>query len=176
MTTFQETEKLEDIWKEFSYDLINIIMGIKHSPFHEYLAAIHRNYDAVTLTLNFDGLLIREFVVNGNKEVEKAFSLPTKEECESFFLRHSNANSLKESLEIQARGDIFYVKCDGDGFCPQKGQQHSLWAFIASLPEKENHTMQIFFKNVMLAAKLVNLFFLFLDPTIKKKACERCLR
>ena len=134
LTAFQETKSLEDIWKVFNDKLVDIIIDTKRSPFHEDLANIHRNYDAVTLTLNFDGLLIREFEYHGKNPDEKAFSLPTKAECENFFLRHKNEVPLTEYLEIQVRGDIFYVKCDSDGFCPQKGQQHSLWAFIASYP------------------------------------------
>ena len=142
LTAFQETKSLEDIWKDFNDKLVDIIIDTKRSPFHKDLAEIHRNYDAVTLTLNFDGLLISEFEHHGKNPDEKAFSLPTKEECENFFLRHKNEVPLnevplEEYLEIQVRGDIFYVKCDSDGFCPQKGQQHSLWAFIASYPRNK---------------------------------------
>ncbi|MDP1815412.1 MAG: hypothetical protein Q8K92_13270, partial [Leadbetterella sp.] len=136
LNIFQENKNktLESIWKEFNDDLVNIIIDTKRSPFHANVANIHRKCGAVTLTLNFDGLLIREFEQYGNKNEEKAFSLPTKEECENFFLRHKNESAIKEYLEIQIRGDIFYVICDSDGFCPQKGKQHSLWAFIASYP------------------------------------------
>ncbi|MCX5824152.1 MAG: HD domain-containing protein [Deltaproteobacteria bacterium] len=137
---FQEKEDLEGIWKDFNEELIDIIIDTKRSPFHEKLADVHRNYGAVTLTLNFDGLLIREFEKYGDYEKEKAFSLPKPEECESFFLRLRNdKSSLKEYLEIQIRGDIFYITCDADGFCPQKGQPHSLWAFIASYHRDSKH-------------------------------------
>jgi HD superfamily phosphohydrolase len=134
LTAFQETDSLKSIWEEFNDELIKKIINANRSTFHQELANIHRKYNAVTLTLNFDGLLIREFEQYGRNADEKAFSLPTGEECENFFLRHKNQALKDEYLEIQIRGDIFYVKCDSDGFCPQKGRQHSLWAYIASYP------------------------------------------
>jgi hypothetical protein len=146
LTAFQEKKSLESIWEVFNDKLVDIIIDTKPSPFHEKLANMHRKYGAVTLTLNFDGLLIREFEKNGDKNTEKAFSLPTQKECESFFLRHKNESPLSEYLEIQIRGDIFYIKCDADGFCPEKGQQHSLWAFIASFPRNEEYNKEFFRK------------------------------
>jgi len=140
LNIFQEKEDLKSIWKDFNDNLVDIIINTEQSPFHAKLADIHRNYGAVTMTLNFDGLLIREFEIHSHRKDEKAFSLPMTEECENFFLRLRNdKTSLKEYLEIQIRGDIFYITCDADGFCPQKGQQHSLWAFIASYPRDSNH-------------------------------------
>lgn len=175
LTAFQETKSLEGIWNDFNDKLVDIIIDTKRSPFHKDLAEIHRNYDAVTLTLNFDGLLIREFEHHGKNPAEKAFSLPTKEECENFFLRRKNEVPLKEYLEIQVRGDIFYVKCDSDGFCPQKGQQHSLWAFIASYPRNENKYNADFLRKCHACGKPGKSFLSFPGSYDKEKSMREML-
>ena len=144
LKAFQETDDLKNnIWKLLNKDwLLPRILDARPTSFHKLLADFYESFDAVNITLNFDGLLIREFEINRKTEkqkLEKAFSLPTKKECESFFLRlGSKENTVKEYLEIQTRGDILYVKCDAEGhYCPNKEKKHSLWAPIASYPRDE---------------------------------------
>ena len=145
LKAFQETDDLKkNIWKPVNKEkLLPVILDAAPTPFHKVLANLYETFDAVNITLNFDGLLIREFEIGRKpkkKEFEKAFSLPTKEECESFFLRlGSKGNTVKEYLEIQIRGDILYVECDAREFCPNKGKKHSLWAPIASYPATEKN-------------------------------------
>jgi len=180
LNIFQEKENLKSIWKDFNDKLVDIIINTERSPFHEKLADIHRKYGAVTLTLNFDGLLIQEFEkYSQRKNEEKAFSLPTTEECENFFLRLRNdKSSLKEYLEIQIRGDIFYITCDADGFCPQKGQQRSLWAFIASYPEdqKNNGYKEDFFLKCPACGKRGKSFLSFPGSYEKEKDMRKMLQ
>jgi len=143
LKAFQEIKGLKEKWRSLNREwLLPEILNATPTPFHKVLANFYESFDAVNITLNFDGLLIREFELNRKKEKgkqEKAFSLPTKEECESFFLRPLNKNAVKEYLEIQIRGDILYVECDAREFCPNKGKKHSLWAPIASYPASEKN-------------------------------------
>lgn len=111
LSAFQERDELSEIWKAFNEELLRDILKANTPIFHEKLAELYETFNAMCLTLNFDGLLIREMVINRNK---KAFSLPTKEECESFFVRLGKKKNEKdkngeEFLEIQVRGDIFYL-------------------------------------------------------------------
>lgn len=145
LKAFQETDDLKkNIWKPRieKWLLPQILKDAHPTFFHKALATLYEAYDAVNITLNFDGLLIREFEISRKEEKgkeEKAFSLPTKEECGNFFLRLGNKEVKgKEYLEIQARGDILYVTCDAEEFyCPNKEKKHSLWAPIASFPSHE---------------------------------------
>ena len=144
LNTFQERKELREEWKSLNREwLLPAILNANPTPFHKALANFYESFDAVNITLNFDGLLIREFEINRKREkekLEKAFSLPTKEECENFFLRPlGTKNTVKEYLEIQIRGDILYVECDAREFCPNKGKKHSLWAPIASYPASEKN-------------------------------------
>ena len=123
-------------WKEFNNQLLDKIVDAEPALFHEKLSDVYKLVDAVCLTLNFDGLLIRALLKNRKNNNERAFSLPIKSECESFFLRTLSKNNQNERnfLEIQIRGDILYVTCTAKGYCPQKGagKERSIWASIAS--------------------------------------------
>ncbi|MGD2090982.1 MAG: HD domain-containing protein [Candidatus Aminicenantes bacterium] len=143
LNAFQEDAQLKDkVWSALNIWLLEKILNANPTPFHENLAKLYRNVEvnAICLTLNFDGLLIRRFVM----EKKRAFSLPTREECERFFLRPGNSPTRnkskkdepeKEYIEIQIRGDILYVKCNSKQFCPNKSRdaKHSLWANVASI-------------------------------------------
>jgi len=62
LNTFQEKEVLrERVWKEFNKDLLDKILKAKPTVFHKELAELYVKVNAVCLTLNFDGLLIRDF-------------------------------------------------------------------------------------------------------------------
>jgi hypothetical protein len=135
LNIFQENKELKQAWKKLNEWLLGEILKAKRSDFHKGLADLYEKFNAVCLTLNFDGLLIREFIEhraegNGNK---RAFSLPTKKECEKFFVRNMpDDKEAKEFLEIQIRGDILYVVCTSKEYCPQKGEKRPLWAYLAS--------------------------------------------
>jgi HD superfamily phosphohydrolase len=141
LSAFQARENLREEWESLNDWLLRKILRAKPTTFHKKLAELYEKFDAVNITLNFDGLLIREFEINRKPEkekFEKAFSLPTKEECENFFLRPlGTKNTVKEYLEIQIRGDILYVVCDSNGFCPQKDKLRPLWSSIASYPKNK---------------------------------------
>lgn len=146
LNSFQENNDLKDEWQKLNRWLLDQILKASPTPFHQGLADIYKELNAVCLTLNFDGLLIREFVQYRSRtgHTERAFSLPTPHESESFFLRNPETMDItnqKEFLEIQIRGDILYVECNAQGYCPQKGKgkERSIWASIASYKtEKEN--------------------------------------
>lgn len=147
LNAFQEKDGLKEEWKSRNIDwLLPEILDANPTPFHKELANFYESFDAVNITLNFDGLLIREFEARREKKEEKEkckkrtfFSLPVPKECEDFFLRlHDTEDNIKEYLEIQIRGDILYVECDAKKFCPNKGKKHSLWASVDSFSQ-ENH-------------------------------------
>jgi len=143
LNSFQENSVLKDEWQQLNKWLLDEILKACPTPFHQGLADIYEAINAVCLTLNFDGLLIREFVqyrsIEGHRK--RAFSLPTVEECEQFFLRTSNPGEKeaeREFLEVQIRGDILYIECNAAGYCPQKGtgKERSIWASIGSFSDK----------------------------------------
>ena len=154
LNTFQERQELREEWKSVNKWLLKAIICAKPTNFHEKLAELYEKFNAVNITLNFDGLLIRELnnrIMQRNesdgKETERkesAFSLPTREECESFFLRlgdtkkkEDKEDKEKEYLEIQIRGDILYVICDSKGFCPQKDKLRPLWSSFTSYTQNK---------------------------------------
>ena len=133
LSVFQKRSEIEDHWKRMNNWLLREILNANPTPFHEGLADLYEQFGAVCLTLNFDGLLIRELVKKRNK---KAFSLPRKEECEKFFSRlypkrKNTEEYVKEFIEVQVRGDILYLECKRKGYCPQKEKPpQSLWTTL----------------------------------------------
>ncbi|MEW6107853.1 MAG: HD domain-containing protein [Nitrospirota bacterium] len=143
LNSFQENSVLKDEWQQLNKWLFDEILKASPTAFHQGLADIYEELNAVCLTLNFDGLLIREFVQYRSivEHRKRAFSLPTVEECEQFFLRtynHGEKESEREFLEVQIRGDILYIECNAAGYCPQKGtgKERSIWASIGSFSDK----------------------------------------
>jgi hypothetical protein len=148
LNTFQERQELREEWKSVNKWLLKAIIRAKPTNFHKKLAELYEKFNAVNITLNFDGLLIRELnnrIMQRNetegketKRKESAFSLPTRGECESFFLRLGDTKDKeKEYLEIQIRGDILYVICDSNGFCPQKHKLRPLWSSFTSYTQNK---------------------------------------
>ena len=151
LNAFQENKELRDEWKSVNKWLLEAIIRAKPTNFHEKLADLYEKFDAVNITLNFDGLLIRELndrIMQRNETEEKeterkesAFSLPTRKECERFFLRlgeiEDKEDKETEYLEIQIRGDILYVMCDSKGFCPQKDKLRPLWSSFTSYTQNK---------------------------------------
>jgi NAD-dependent SIR2 family protein deacetylase len=135
LNTFQEKEELRNYeWRKLNLWLFDQILEASPTPFHKKLADLCEEIDSLCLTLNFDGLLIRELVQYRSRP--KSFSLPTKKECESFFLRDKDRlNGRREFLEIQIRGDILYVVCNSRSYCPQQGKEYPLWTSVASFPK-----------------------------------------
>lgn len=131
LNSFQEHHKLKaNEWTSMNKWLLNKILKAKPSEFHENLAKLYYLFNAVCLTLNFDGLLIRYFI---NNKI-KAFSLPKEDECEAFFLHNgvSQSQDEKAMIEIQIRGDILYIQCQSKQFCPNALKKHSLWKNVVS--------------------------------------------
>lgn len=154
LNTFQQNKSLKEEWKKLNGWLLGEILNAEPTLFHKKLAELYVHFGAICLTLNFDGLLIREFIQYRKNGNERAFSLPTKEECERFFLRnHIGEGKVdkKEFLEVQIRGDILYITCDSEKYCPQKERKHSLWTFLASHitdkgSENKDLTPEVFLK------------------------------
>lgn len=151
LNSFQENNDLKNEWQKLNEWLLDQILKASPTPFHQGLADIYNELNAVCLTLNFDGLLIRQFVQYRSMagHHERAFSLPTMEECEQFFLRTSNPSekgTQREFLEVQIRGDILYVECNAAGYCPQKGKgkERSIWASIASYSNESSGSSDFF--------------------------------
>jgi|GEM_PF-2707379 len=127
LMTFQSDDStLLNIWREFNKWLLDKIVDSKPGESHSNLATLCETHGAKCVTLNFDGLLVRQ--LRGANKV--AFSLPDQEDCENFLTRVDN-NS--EYLEVQARGDILYLMCKRSGFCTEKRKQ-SLWASVPTSP------------------------------------------
>ena len=128
LNVFQEKKDFkEHVWKKMNEWLFKEIYEALPTFFHNGLVAISQDLNILSLTLNFDGLLIKSMLKNN---LIRFFSLPTCEECEDYYLRgHGSSDSKEEYLEIQMRGDILYVVCDSKNFCTQKGKKVPLWTF-----------------------------------------------
>lgn len=130
LNTFQQEKAFDTVWQDFNKWLLkDKVLAAKPSESHTILAKLYEDANAICLTLNFDGLLIRKLRENG----KSAFSIPDEKECERFFLR---TGPQKEFIEIQARGDILYLKCSkgsgtGRGYCPEGDKPpRPLWLFL----------------------------------------------
>jgi len=121
LNTFQnaDDEDVEAVWNELNKWLLKEILKADPTDFHKGLAKLYDKIGALCLTLNFDGLLVRALINEGDNK--KAFSLPTESECEKYFLRDTT-QIYEELVEIQIRGDILYLECNNKGFCSQKGK------------------------------------------------------
>lgn len=128
LNEFQNNKSpLQDAWLELNKTLLKNVIDADPTSSHNILGKLYEDVGAICLTLNFDGLLIKELKQNG----KIAFSIPDEEECEKFFLRTGTS---KEFIEIQARGDILYMVCrgsrHGSGYCPEKDQLRPLWSHL----------------------------------------------
>lgn len=131
LNAFQEkTDLRKHVWQEINTWLFNEIYAAEPTPFHKNLVKVTDSIDVICLTLNFDGLLVRAMRAN---DKNRPFSLPTCIEFENYCLREKDSlDGKKEFLEIQIRGDILYVFCDSESFCPQQGKEIPLWSFHAT--------------------------------------------
>ncbi len=134
LKSFQdERSAIYPIWINFNEWLLkDNVLKATPSTTHKIIAKLYDELRAICLTLNFDGLLVKELRENS----KSAFSIPYHDECEKFFLR---TGTLKEYMEIQARGDILYMKCQGNtegrGYCPEMDlRPRSLWAYFSPNP------------------------------------------
>ena len=127
LNTFQKRKEHNIYWRKMNDWLLKQIIFANPTDFHKGLADLYEKYGAMCLTLNFDGLLIKELA---KTHKGKSFSLPTVKECENFFLRLNAVN--KEFIELQVRGDILYLECNAEDYCPQKEKgPQPLWTSVA---------------------------------------------
>jgi hypothetical protein len=153
LNAFQDEDGLKEIWKKLNEILLKKIVEATVPPFYQGLANLYQDkkVNAISMTLNFDGLLIRHFL----EKKKKAFSLPDEEGCEAYFLRTGReeergnndiTQAKNDYVEIQVRGDILYVKCQSPSFCPNKieGKKYSLWSNAASLYSRHDNVRNSF--------------------------------
>ncbi len=116
----QETdlEHLQKIWTNFVHDLLDCITQAKPTAIHESIADLmieineggrNRNTknQAVALTTNFDNLLQKCFANRG----KNFYPLLDRKALDQYYTSAENDNS---HIEIQSRGDVFWVECSGE--------------------------------------------------------------
>lgn len=109
--------------------------GIRNVPAscsQKLIAKMYREMNAISLTTNFDNLMKKAFEEN-NKEESKAgtekknesnevlsfYPLLDVEDFDKFFVdgtseEEAEKNHVKQVVEIQTRGDIFWIRCSGE--------------------------------------------------------------
>ena len=120
-------------------------IGLKKAPStncHKEIVTMYKNTNAVSVTTNFDNLLstafeevkhLKEEEKNTNKKVKapneeekdlniKFVPILTDEDFEKFFLENpvEGKSKMKQMIEIQSRGDVFWSRCSGENntICP----------------------------------------------------------
>lgn len=117
---------LTEIWEKFVEWLIegdenDGVTGVRKAKIGENHRAIRRMYECmnvISLTTNFDNLLKKAF-----DDSEKNFyPILDNTEFDDYFLSAEDDDSF---IEIQSRGDVFWMECTGNKnkICPNKHKQ-----------------------------------------------------
>lgn len=119
---FQEKGYLKEVWITFIQWLLekcvdednNIgIRNAQPSSAHERIAELYSKVNAFCVTINFDGIFYKALKSKyGNKGDRTVFSYYTKKDAENFFITENMEKEKKVYVDIQIRGDIFFVICD----------------------------------------------------------------
>lgn len=114
---------LTEIWERFVEWLIegneeDGVMGVKAAkigPNHHEIKRMYEDMNVISLTTNFDNLLKKAF---DNSE-KNFYPILNDSEFDNYFLSAEDDNSF---IEIQSRGDVFWMECTGNKnkICPNK--------------------------------------------------------
>ncbi|MCM1232496.1 MAG: HD domain-containing protein [Ruminococcus flavefaciens] len=113
-----DTNLLTNVWTEFIIWLLNGddkkpgIIKARPSKIHQKIVDFYKTTSAISITTNFDNLLAKAFDKENN-----FFPILEKETFEAYYTSDSCSNNY---IEIQSRGDVFWVKCTGKNnrICP----------------------------------------------------------
>jgi hypothetical protein len=133
-----DMEPLATVWKQFITWMIfedkvdeagkkkPSLLQCEASESHKAIADLYENTGAIGITTNFDNLLSKAFKAKGMN------FYPILDE-ESFNRYFTNIADDKSCIEIQTRGDLFWVECSGEKnkICPNIKKK-------CYVPEKDN--------------------------------------
>ena len=108
----EDVEPLKAVWTKFVLWLLQGdenykgILKAKQSVAHDQIAKMYKEMDAISITTNFDNLLKKAF-----KQNENFYPILEKETFNKYFNSIENDDS---HIEIQSRGDVFWVSCTGE--------------------------------------------------------------
>ena len=121
----EDKDKLKKVWEDFVLWLLNGsekdsekgVLKAQPSKAHKVIAEAYRQMRAISITTNFDNLLKKAF-----KEEENFYPILEKKTFNLYFDSRENDNSF---IEIQSRGDVFWVRCTGERnrVCPNRNRQ-----------------------------------------------------
>lgn len=116
----QDIEPLTKVWNSFMRWLLDgdeNYVGLckaKVPVSHNKIVEMYKNMNAVSITTNFDNLLNRSFKENGSNDISFVPIL-TDADFHNFYLNNpiEGASKIKQMIEIQSRGDVFWSRCSG---------------------------------------------------------------
>ena len=120
---------LQEVWEGFVSELLKIIKAAEPTSIHLSIKKIMEkinetsednavNNQAIVLTTNFDNLLYEAF----HKDNKNFYPILDKEALERYYTSDEDDKSY---IEIQSRGDVFWVECSGENnrTCQNKRKQ-----------------------------------------------------
>ncbi|MDO4304222.1 MAG: HD domain-containing protein [Bacillota bacterium] len=114
----QDVELLSNVWTQFVLWLMNGddkwkgIINAKTGEAHKKITEFYKEMSAVSITTNFDNLLKKAFVKGTN-----FYPILDNQTFNDYYTSTENDGSY---VEIQSRGDVFWVRCTGKNnrVCP----------------------------------------------------------
>lgn len=93
------------------------LISAQHSQQHKLIRDLYKEIKAVSITTNFDNLLHKAFDRNDN-----FYPILDTESFDKYYLSEEDDNSY---IEIQSRGDAFWLECTGtkNKICPNRHRQ-----------------------------------------------------
>lgn len=118
----EDQTPLSDIWSAFIAWLLNGdeelsgIINASPSENHRIIRELYIGMNAISITTNFDNLLQKVF------KQENFYPILNNEEFDRYYLSKEDDNSY---IEIQSRGDAFWIECTGskNKTCQNKHRQ-----------------------------------------------------
>lgn len=121
-----DVEPLADIWSKFIIWLIygdgdNNNLGVINaapSKNHEIICDMYKEMNAFSITTNFDNLLQKAF----KQKKINSYPILDIDSFDNYFLSDISDKSF---VEIQSRGDVFWLECSGNKskICPNRHRQ-----------------------------------------------------
>lgn len=118
-----DLEPLKNIWENFVFWLIegdgnNGLKKATPSEQHKAISDMYSKMRAISITTNFDNLLSKAF----DEKKENFYPILDNEAFNRYFTSDENDNS---NIEIQSRGDAFWLHCTGskNKICPNRHKQ-----------------------------------------------------
>lgn len=107
---------LADIWNQFVQWLLigdekyKGVIDAEPSGNHLLISSMYKEMNAISITTNFDNLLYKAFDNNPDLSSKNFYPILDKQTFDKYFVSEIDDDSY---VEIQSRGDAFWVECTG---------------------------------------------------------------